>query len=320
DDSLRRRPMNRIVDPLRLMGATVSGDDGRPPLRISGSTRLKAIRYELPVASAQVKSCILLAALNATGRTEVIETRGSTRDHTERMLQWFGVSVTTASGREISLDGPVHFRGRDVFIPGDISSAAFLIAAAALVPNSDLLIEGVGLNPTRTRVLTLLQSLGVSIEVNNEREISNEPIGSIRIRGGDIAASSRNRVRLEGSLITDLIDELPLLAVVGSQLPSGLEIREARELRFKETDRIAATVLNLRAMGAEVDEFDDGLAVAGPTRLRGAKLQSLGDHRIAMAFAIAACIADGESELDDAACVNVSFPEFFELFDSVVER
>lgn len=321
DESLRRRPMTRIAEPLGLMGARVASNKGLPPLQITGSTPLTAIRYELPVASAQVKSCILLAALNAQGRTEIIEALGATRDHTERMLAWFDVPLNALSANEVSLDGPVRYRGKDVSIPGDISSAAFLLVAAALLPNSELSIEGVGLNPTRAGVVSLLQSLGLSVEVTNEHEVCNERRGNIRVRGGEAFTNSElQRIRLGKGAISELIDELPLLAVVGTQLANGLEIRDATELRFKETDRIAATVVNLRAMGAEVEEYEDGLAINGPAPLHGANLRTFGDHRIAMAFTVAALIATGESKLDDARCVNVSFPEFFEVLDSVVVR
>lgn len=320
DESLLARPMNRIVEPLTLMGAKISFNNGRPPLRITGTASLQPIRYELPVASAQVKSCILLAGLNATGHTEVIEAHGATRDHTERMLRWFGVPLTAVE-HAIGLDGPISFKGRDLIIPGDISSAAYLIAAAALLPTSELVIESVGLNPTRSSVVTFLQSLGLAIELSDEQEVCNEPLGNVRVRGGAAhPQQTRQGSRLDGHSIAQLIDELPLLAVVGTQLSGGLEIRDARELRFKETDRISATVVNLRAMGAEVKEYEDGFAVSGPASLRGASLRTFGDHRIAMAFTIAGLIANGESELDDAGCVDVSFPEFFELLDSVTVR
>jgi 3-phosphoshikimate 1-carboxyvinyltransferase len=316
DASLRARPMNRIMEPLALMGAKVAANDGRPPLRITGSALLQSISYELPVASAQVKSCILLAGLKARGRTEVIETLGPTRDHTERLLRWFGVPVIS-SGSAITLNGPVRFPGREVVVPGDISSAAFLIAAAALLPTSDLVVEEVGLNPTRSSVVTFLQSLGLSIECAEQRNVCGEPLGNVQVRGGEARQPGR---RLAGQAIAQLIDELPLLAVVGTQVSGGLEIRDAKELRFKETDRISATVVNLRAMGAEVEEYEDGFAVSGPVSLRGASVRTFGDHRIAMAFTVAGLIASSESELDDAGCVEVSFPEFFDLLDSVVMR
>ena len=320
DTSLRSRPMKRIVEPLDLMGARVSSEDERPPLRIEGSGSLRPIRYELPVASAQVKSCILLAALNADGRTEVVERLGPTRDHTERMLRWFGVPLETETDT-IAINGPARYAARDVNIPGDISSAAFLIGAAALLPGSELRIQNVGLNPTRSQILSLLTSLGFDIEIVDPREDCNELLGDLVVSGkARICGTGSNRpYSINGPLIAQLIDELPLLAVLGTQLPGGFEIRDAAELRLKETDRIAATAANLRAMGAEVEEYEDGLAVAGPTSLHGAELNSFGDHRIAMAFAVGALLADSDSELSGADCVAVSFPEFFELLNSVVE-
>lgn len=319
DNSLRARPMARIVEPLKMMGAEVSSQNGHPPLHIKGSMNLKPLCYDMPVASAQVKSCIMLAALNANGRTNIIETSGLSRDHTERMFSWFGVplEIKTSPGRTIIIDGPVRYKARDVAIPGDISSAAFLVAAAALLTGSDLSLEDVGLNPTRTQFLSFLESVGCQLRISEQREDCNEPIGKIRIQGTPLA--SQERSRLQGELIAPLIDELPLLAVVGTQLEGGLEIRDASELRFKETDRIAAMVTNLRAMGATVLEYDDGLAVAGPTSLHGARLRSFGDHRIAMAFSIAALLTDEDSELDDPGCVAVSFPEFFPLLSMVME-
>jgi 3-phosphoshikimate 1-carboxyvinyltransferase len=321
DDSLSSRPMQRIIEPLQLMGAELGSKNAKPPLTIKGRRPLKPIRYELPVASAQVKSCVLLAGLYAQGRTEVIE-REKTRDHTERMLDWFGVPIENGIESAISIDGPRSFTGRDVSVPGDISSAAFLIAAAALLPESQLDVENVGLNPTRTMFVTMLGSLGVMIEVDDWREECNEPAGCIRVRGklGADPPSPVDSTLVRGNLIARLIDELPLLAVVGTQLPGGLEIRDAAELRRKESDRISTTVKNLRAMGAEVEEFDDGLAVRGRTPLHGAKIDSFGDHRIAMAFAVAALTASGDSEIAGAECVSVSFPDFFPLLESLIER
>lgn len=332
DDSLRSRPMRRIIEPLEQMGARIASTNGRAPLRIEGRQPLSPIAHEMTVASAQVKSCILLAALNAQGRTEVVEEACVTRDHTERMLRWLGVALESRGAEHaettrsvLSLDGPARLHARDISIPGDISSAAFFIAAAALLPGSTLQLEAVGLNPTRAEILKTLPALGLSVSATNEREECNEAVGDIRVsadEGHDAPSSSSAEGRniLRGAGVARLIDELPVLAVVGSQLPGGLEIREAAELRVKESDRIRATVENLRAMGASVEEFDDGLRVAGRTRLRGALIRTHGDHRIAMAFAIAALLAEGESELDDAACARISLPEFFELLEAVVER
>jgi len=329
DESLRARPMQRIVEPLRMMGASVSSQDGRAPLVISRRRPLHAIEYELLIASAQVKSCILLAGLYADGRTEVIENE-TTRDHTERMLRWFGVPLETGAAERYGLDAryaavrrPAQLQARDVAIPGDISSAAYFIAAAALLPESSLEVSGVGVNPTRIQFVKQLQAFGLDVSVTDSAEESNEPVGTVQVRGlreSQIVESQNTPIMINGSLVPQLIDELPLLAVVGTQLDGGLEIREAAELRLKESDRIATTVQNLRVMGAEVAEFDDGLRVASRARLCGARIDPRGDHRIAMAFAVAALLAEGETEIDDAGCVAISFPEFFELLESVVQR
>ena len=357
DDSLRSRPMRRVVEPLTLMGARFDSEAGRAPLRVEGRRPLDSIRYEMPVASAQVKSAVLLAGLCAEGRTEVVERGVVTRDHTERMLRWFGVNVEakdegtpeTNGAREgegarsgddthtaaptqdalpnvssfshvVSVEGGAELEARDVDIPGDISSAAFFVAAASLLPGSELDIGGVGLNPTRTEFLETMRGLGARIEIADARQLGHEPAGTLRLRGADAPLSPRSSNVLRGAQVARLIDELPVLAVVGSQTEGGLEVREASELRVKESDRISTTVGNLRAMGAEVEEYDDGFAVNGPTRLRGARLDSHGDHRIAMAFAVAALTAEGDSEIVGAECVAVSFPEFFRLLEAATER
>jgi 3-phosphoshikimate 1-carboxyvinyltransferase len=328
DDSLRRRPMKRIVEPLERMGAPILSVEGHPPLHITGNRPLKPIRYELPVPSAQVKGCVLLAGLHADGRTEIIEQSGVTRDHTERLLQWFGAQIEFGSdnnqldARTCAVIGPATLAAKDVRVPGDFSAAAFLIAAAALLENSEVEIEGVGLNPTRTQFLDTLRVLGTEIDISSKRDESNEPVGNIRVRGSKLRENAEKELTLtiSGQLSTALIDELPLLAVVGSQLPAGLVIRDARELRFKETDRIAATAKNLKAMGAAVEEFDDGLRIVGAAHLRGATLESFRDHRIAMAFSVAALLAEGESEIGGSEYVAVSFPDFFEVLESLVER
>jgi 3-phosphoshikimate 1-carboxyvinyltransferase len=326
DDSLRSRPMQRIIEPLRMMGANVSSNDGRAPLMIEGRRPLKAINYELQVASAQVKSCILFAGLSAEGQTEVVED-SVTRDHTERMLRWFGVSIEVREGERegpcvTRVDGGARFNARDVAIPGDISSATYFIAAAALLSGSSLEIANVGINPTRILFLKQMRSFGFDVTVNDAREQCNEIVGTVRALGSNTppASDSESLLTLRSSLIPQLIDELPLLAVVGTQIEGGIEIRDAAELRVKESDRIAVTVQGLRAMKAEVEEFDDGLRVGGPARLLGATISSQGDHRVAMAFAIAALIAEGETEIIDADCVAVSFPEFFDLLYSVIEK
>jgi 3-phosphoshikimate 1-carboxyvinyltransferase len=343
DYSLRSRPMTRIVEPLEMMGARVESQMGRAPLRITGREPLTPIIYEMPIASAQVKSCLLFAGLNAYGRTVIRETPGATRDHTERMLKWYGAPIESeiveadhGSLAELTIAGSLAkikrggsirsiLKARDGTIPGDISSAAFFIAAAALLPGSRLEINGVGLNPTRTTILSVLRSLGVDVLTDltdADWEDFNEPFGDVMVGGGaglaPIEAGHSNVLR--GALIPQLIDEIPILAVLGTQVMGGLTIRDAAELRVKESDRIAGSVANLRAMGAEVEEYEDGLAVGGQTHLRGARLNSRGDHRIAMAFTVAALIAEGESEIEGAECVGVSFPEFFHLLASVLER
>jgi len=318
DESLSSRPMRRIIEPLELMGAQIEATDGKAPLKVHGSANLNPITYKLPVASAQVKSAILFAGLNAVGRTTVIETTPS-RDHTERLFNGFGVPVTTNDG-SISLDGPARLDGGAITIPGDVSSAAYFIAAAMLLPQSQLTIEGVGLNPTRAAFAAVLSSWGADISTDDVQTERNEPFGTINMRGGINRIAGETERTLTRALIPSLIDELPLLAVVGSQISGGIRIRDAAELRLKESDRLATTAMNLRAMGAEVEEFEDGLWVSGPTRLRGALIDSRSDHRIAMAFAVAALIAEGESQIEGSGCVAISFPEFFPLLESLGKR
>ena len=317
DESLSSRPMRRIIEPLELMGAKIDATDGKPPLKIRGVSNPTPITYKLPVASAQVKSAILFAGLNARGRTTVIET-SPTRDHTERLFNGFGVPVVTKEDFSIAIDGPARFSGGPITIPGDISSAAFFVAAAMLLPGSDLVVEGVGLNSGRVAFLNVLSSWGGDISLTGVQTERNEPVGTVEVRGGILNQSTERT--LSGSLIPSLIDELPLLAVVGTQIVGGIEIRDAAELRHKESDRLAATARNLRAMGAEVEELPDGLRVFGPTQLRGALIDSYGDHRIAMAFSVAALLAEGETEIHGSESVAVSFPEFFELLHSLIER
>jgi len=324
DDSLLARPMRRVIDPLKTMGARISSDADHPPLSITGRVPLEPLVYELPIASAQLKTCLLFAGLHAEGRTEVREEAGLTRDHTERMLEWFGAAIELRNDSKhsnIAVTGRTDFEGREVRIPGDFSSSAFLIGAAALLPDSQLDIERLGLNPTRIQLLETLRAMGVNIEILDSHIDCNELTGTIRVHGVTTSLAESGAAHIiDGPAVAALIDELPLLAVIGSQLPGGLIIRDARELRFKETDRIAATVANLRAMGAQVEELEDGLQIGGPVRLKGARLDPRGDHRIAMAFSIAALVAEGDSELTDPECVAVSFPEFFTCLASVVEK
>ncbi len=321
DDSLRRRPMGRIMEPLGQMGAEIESADGRAPIKIHGLNPLRPMKYELPVASAQIKSCILLAGLNGDGETTVIEPI-PTRDHTERMLRWFGVEIRETSagdtGKGICLSGNARLTPANMRIPSDISSAAFFLVAAFCLENSDLMVANVGLNPTRIAVIDTLRGFGADIRLENQGEQNNEPVGDVRVMGG---LKAETGPVIKGSVIANLIDELPILAVLGTQLEKGLEVREAAELRVKETDRIAAIVENLRRMGADVDEFEDGFRV-GRSKLTGTRVDSFGDHRIAMAFAVAGLLAEkGETEIIGAECVDVSFPRFFEtLQDAVVYK
>jgi len=322
DESLRSRPMKRVVDPLEKMGARFSHQDFRAPLTIAGVNPLNAINYELPVASAQIKSAVLLAGLNADGTTSVIE-HAQTRDHTERMLEWFGVEVKKAStsdgGWKISVAGDSNLAARDITVPGDISSAAFFAVAAACLSESDILLKNIGLNTSRAGVVDVLQDLGADVEIVDRREICNEPVGDLRVTGRRDLGDISELTVLKGAVIPNIIDEIPILAVLGTQLGGGLEIRDAAELRVKESDRIAVVVKNLKIMGAEVEEFPDGLRV-GRSQLHGGVIDSYGDHRIAMAFAVAGLLASGETEISRAEAVDVSFPGFFDELEGIVVR
>jgi 3-phosphoshikimate 1-carboxyvinyltransferase len=317
DDSLLTRPMLRVARPLLLMGAEVETEaNGCAPLRISGRWPLSPIDYQLPIASAQVKSAILFAGLAADGITTV-EEPAQTRDHTERLLREFGAPVER-SGNKLSIQGGAELHSCQLFVPGDISSAVFFIAAAVALPGSDLLIRDVGLNPTRTGFLTALQTMGAEIVLLDQRLESGEPVGSLLIRG--IALPESRALEISGALVSNLIDELPLLAFLAASLGCEMTLRDAGELRVKESDRIAATVTNLKRMGAAVEERPDGWQIKRRGKLHGATLSAFGDHRIAMACAIAACAAEGESQIEDAAnSVAVSLPEFWSLLESVAE-
>ena len=320
DESLSKRPMRRVIEPLTAMNARLEATDNHAPLKIFGRHPLRAIAFEPPVASAQVKSCVLLAGLNADGRTSVLE-KTPTRDHTERMLRWFGVRIDEdegANGKLISVTGESELTARDLLVPSDVSSAAFFLVAAACLQDSELVLPNVGLNPTRNAVVEVLKDFGAQIEILNEREIAGEPLGDLRVRGAGKLESKTPSNVLRGKIIANLIDEIPILAVFGTQIEGGLEIREAAELRVKESDRIKSVVENLRKMNAEVEEFEDGLRV-GKSALKGARVDSFGDHRIAMAFAVAALLATGETEITDAGSAAVSFPAFFETLRSVAK-
>src|SRR2546422_530312 len=312
DASLRTRPMDRIVEPLSRMGARIvaSGDGRFPPLRISGGS-LRGITHTLPVASAQVKSAVLLAGLLAEGPTTVVEPT-PTRDHTERMLAAFGAPIRR-DGDRVSVTAAA-LRGHEVRVCGDISSAAFLLAAAAAMPGSELTVEHVGLNPTRTGFLDVLRALGAEADVRQTGEGAGEPVGGVSGRGRRLRG-----VRIGGSLIPRVIDELPVLCVIATAAEGETVISDAAELRVKESDRIAVIARGLRALGGEVEERPDGLTVYS-SRLHGGRVASAGDHRIAMAFAVAGLLAGGPVTVEGAESIAVSFPEFTRVLRDVVAQ
>ena len=306
DASLSQRPMGRIMEPLSAMGASIRARDGKfPPLEIEGRP-LHSIDYTLPVASAQVKTCILLAGLFCDGETVVRESI-RTRDHTEAALNQFGAFITE-SQRVITLEGKPTLLGRDLLIPSDLSSAAFFLVAASIVPGSSLLLRGVGLNPTRSALLDFLLSAGASIRIVNFEPTAGEPSGDLQVSFAAVQGGI-----IEGPVAAALIDEIPVLAILGAVSENGLLVRDAKELRVKETDRISTVLDNLRRMGVRAEEFPDGMKIPGKQKFHGARVDSFGDHRIAMAFAVAGLIADGETIIDNAEAASVSFPEFYEL-------
>ncbi|MGB7265886.1 MAG: 3-phosphoshikimate 1-carboxyvinyltransferase [Terracidiphilus sp.] len=314
DASLSRRPMERIRRPLESMGARLTLTDGHAPLIIDGAP-LQPIDYTTPVPSAQVKSCILLAALQTSGATTVREAV-RTRDHSELALRAFGATVTRTVD-SVSISGPQSLHAIDAAVPGDLSSAAFFLCAAALFPGSSLVIDALGLNPTRATLLDVLTNLGARINVLNLEEKHAELVGTVQISA---PAEGLRSTEVSGALAAQLIDELPVLAAIAPFTSGGIRIRGAKELRVKESDRIALVAKNLRAMGAQVAEFEDGLDVPGGQSLHGATIDSGSDHRIAMAFSVAALRAQGETLIQGAESAAISFPEFFDLLDQVAER
>jgi 3-phosphoshikimate 1-carboxyvinyltransferase len=312
DASLRARPMLRIAEPLRAMGAQVElRDDLRAPIRVRGSSQLHAIDYELPVASAQLKSALVLAALGARGTTKLGGLVRS-RDHTERMLPMFGGHIV-AEGGTIAIDGPQKLRAPQevVIVPGDVSSAAFWIAAATIVPNSRIELQDVGLNPTRLGFIDVLSRMGASVEVH-PRQSDFEPFGTIIARSATLRATT-----VAGDEVPALIDELPLLAVVAAFAEGTTRVCGAEELRHKESDRIAAVVVGARAMGIQIEELEDGFSVTGPASLRGCEIDAMGDHRIAMAFAIASLGSSAPTTIFGAESVAISYPDFFSTLEGL---
>ena len=314
DESLSRRPMERIRKPLEAMGAKLVLTDGHAPLTIHGGP-LHAIDFTTPVPIAQVKTCVLLAGLQTPGTTVVREAL-RTRDHSELALRAFGAKLTRTID-SVSIAGPQSLHAIDAAVPGDISSAAFFLCAAALFPGSSLALDSLGLNPTRATLLDVLTALGAHIAVLNLEEKNAELVGTVQISAPPEGLGSAS---VTGALAAQIIDELPVLAAIAPYTSGGIRIRDAKELRVKESDRIALVVKNLRAMGAEVEEFEDGLDVPGGQTLHGATIDSGSDHRIAMAFSVAALRAEGDTLIQGAESAAISFPEFFDLLDLVAER
>ena len=302
DESLSRRPMDRVVSPLREMGAAASW----PPLRVGGKTPLHGVDHAMPIPSAQVKSAILLAGLFADGPTSVLE-KVKTRDHTELMLRAMSAPVEV-DGLRVQVDKASRLQPLDIDVPGDLSAAAFWLVAGALVQESTVQIDGVGINPTRTAFVELLRACGFRIKVTKERVEGGEPMADLEVS----SSAHAKPIKVSAEMAAEMIDELPVLAVAATQMPGTSVIGGAGELRVKESDRIAAMEEGLAAMGADIKARDDGWVISGPCRLEGARVDSYGDHRIAMALAVAGLLADGKTEIDGAECVGISYPGFFD--------
>jgi 3-phosphoshikimate 1-carboxyvinyltransferase len=324
DESLSRRPMGRIIKPLAQMGAVIEasaleGKDGQfPPLTIRGR-KLQGIDYTLPVASAQVKSAVLFAGLFAKGQTIVREAI-RTRDHSEIALKEFGADLEThrdqATGQNvITLAEGAKLTGRELMAPGDLSSATFFLVAALLMPEANLVIQRVGLNPTRSALLDFLVSIGASIKILDVKQVGGELIGDLRVQASKIKGGV-----IEGAMTAALIDEIPALSILGAASENGLVVRDAAELRVKETDRIATIEMNLKRMGVKIESAPDGFQIPGKQKFHAAECESAGDHRIAMAFAVAALVADGDCTISDAGAAGVSFPEFFSTLQDITKR
>lgn len=315
DESIARRPMKRVVQPLKLMGARIDGRSGGDftPLAIRGG-ELKGIEYRSPVASAQVKSAIILAGLQAEGITTVYEPHLS-RDHTERMLSSFGVELKSFEGG-VSIQGGQAMQQQDeIHVPGDISSAAFMLAAAAIVPGSELTIRGVGVNPTRTGIIDVLLEMGADLKVEDERIQNGEPVADLTIRYAPLKG-----IEIGGAIIPRLIDEIPIISIIASQAQGKTVIRDAEELKVKETNRIDVMVQELKKLGATIEATDDGMIIQGGAALTGARCHSHGDHRIGMSMAIAGLVAEGETSIEEAEAINVSFPGFEQILNKIAEQ
>jgi 3-phosphoshikimate 1-carboxyvinyltransferase len=304
--------MQRIIDPLSRMGAQIRSQNGggSAPLEIHGEG-LRGIRYILPIASAQVKSAIVLAGLQAEGTT-VVEEPQQSRDHTEIMAQAFGARLKVEDGHRITLEGPQRLSAGDVRVPGDLSSAAFFLVAAALIPGSDLLIRGVGCNPTRSGVIDVLRHMGGTVQLLHQHEERGERVADVRVIGGELRG-----VEIGPEMVARTIDEYPVLSVAAALASGVTMISAAKELRYKESDRIAVMTNGLRKLGVVVQERDDGMRIEGKRRLEGARVSSHGDHRVAMALAVAGLCSKGGVEIDDSACADISFPGFFDLLEQI---
>lgn len=311
DSSLNKRPMNRVMLPLRSMNAELSGEANLefPPITIKGTNNLQPIHYQMPVASAQVKSAILFAALQANGTSTIVEKEVS-RNHTEEMIRQFGGEISV-SGKEISIKGPQVLTGQEVIVPGDISSAAFFLVAGAITPNSSLTLTNVGINPTRTGIIDVLQAMGAKLSITNvDKQNQSADI--------TIETSSLHGTIIEGDLIPRLIDELPVIALLATQAKGTTIIKDAEELKVKETNRIDATANELKKLGANITATEDGLIIQGSTKLHGGIVSSLGDHRIGMMLQIAALISEGDIQLELPEAVAISYPKFFEDIESLI--
>jgi 3-phosphoshikimate 1-carboxyvinyltransferase len=311
DKYLTRRPMKRVIDPLREMQVQIMGRDGDkyPPIAIKGGNP-KAVHYRTPIASAQVKSAILLAGLNAEGSTEVIEPYLS-RNHTENFIRYFGVPLSIR-GTRVSITGGTRLVSKDLRVPGDISSSAFFLVAAAILPNSSITIRNVGVNPTRTGIINVLMQMGANIEVKELPPAGPEPMADIHISSSNLKGTS-----IAGLMVPSAIDELPIIAVAAAHAEGKTVVRDAKELRVKESDRLSAICTELKKMGADITENEDGFVIEGKEKLKGASLSTWGDHRMAMAMTVAAMAAEGESSIDEDDSVKTSFPGFFDILEKV---
>ncbi|NEY99850.1 3-phosphoshikimate 1-carboxyvinyltransferase [Bacillus shackletonii] len=314
DDSIAKRPMNRVVLPLRKMGATINGREkgNYTPIAIQGGSPLKSITYELPVASAQVKSCLLLAGLQADGETTIIEPT-ATRDHTERMIQHFGGELSVQNNR-ITVKGNQQLTGTTIDVPGDISSAAYFMVAAAIMENSEVILKNVGLNPTRTGIIDVLIKMGADITIEKDTNTSFEPVGTVTVRN-----STLKGIEISGDLIPRLIDELPIIALLATQADGKTIIKNAEELKVKETNRIDAVAKELSRLGANILPTDDGMIITGKTPLHGETVSSHGDHRIGMMLGIASLICKDKVTLEGYEAIEVSYPNFFEDLQSLIK-